>query len=200
MTDTDRPTRKQRRRASKRARKAQEKLEAAATSAQPGEDSRPEYASKDFDAKDLRYYYEAQKTDGWQFDGDLMRTLPSTFAAIASGKKIEEGEIVDDPEATINSKTAAARILVQMHGQNIAAERQATTFNFNVKRHIEGRHSHAETPEADEETTKDEGQNVVDAVGFREAGTLEDGVQVIKELEALGLQHLLLGQTRDSSK
>ena len=96
-----------------------------------------------------------------------------------------------DQELTPQERCRVISEIRRLHESN----RSRQHFEFSVHKHYETRHSHAETPAPDPETTEAEptGQ-VVDAIAFREAGSIDDGEDVMKELDDLGLLGRLLGE------
>ena len=158
----------------------------------PGDVESSPYVSKDFGSKDLRYWYEQQRTPTWELKPEHFKSLPETFAALALGKKIEDGQLVDDFDATPATQAAAGRILVQMAAQLLRQSQQ----QFSVHKHYTTRHSHAETPEPDAESTSTE--EVVE-VSFREKVSVDESEAVLADLQELGLLGVFLGVEREAS-
>ncbi len=132
--------------------------------------------------EDIQVFRELEQHPEWSIPQEVFERAPTNLL------KMSESE-----EHKPTTRISAVNALTRMVGQNQDARRQKATLSFSMSRHYDGRHSHAQTPEADD--TQETDDDSVDAVkvAYREKVSLDEAEEAARELDTLNLLPLLLG-------
>ena len=97
-------------------------------------------------AQDIRIWNELQSNPEWVIPEEAYTAAPKAFLTMGTNENLKPGE-----------RTQALNGLTRMVGQNQAAKKHHASFSFSVQQYA-GRHSLAQSPEADDEETPEQTQ------------------------------------------
>lgn len=143
-----------------------------------GDPTKPDYKPRRdepilADGQDLKIWAELNDNPQWQIPERAYNEAPEALLNMFANPELKPG-----------TRIQAMNTLQRLAAANGASKKHQSSMQFNVHKYYQSRHSHAETPEAE--------AGPIDALSFREQTTNDESVELLEELDQLGLMQLFI--------